>query len=136
MTSPTDLPVLIFDGDCGFCTSSANKAREWLRLPRVEPWQHADLPPLGLTPHECNEALQWVGVDGEIHSGHAAVAAAMRFRGGLWGVLGRVIPLPVINILGSAAYRVIARNRHRLPGGTPACAIDQTSAADDDRGDR
>ena len=46
---------------------------------------------------------------------HAAVAAAMRFRGGLWGVLGRVIPLPVINILGSAAYRVIARNRHRCP---------------------
>ena len=60
----------------------------------------------------------------------------MRFRGGLWGVLGRVIPLPVFNILGSAAYRVIARNRHRLPGGTPACAIDRTSAADDDRGDR
>ena len=115
MTPPANLPALIFDGDCGFCTSSANKAREWLRLPRVEPWQHADLPPLGLTPHECNEALQWVGVDGEIHSGHAAVAAAMRFRGGLWGVLGRVIPLPVINILGSAAYRVIARNRHRLP---------------------
>ena len=127
--------MLIFDGGCGFCTSSANRVREWLRLPRVEPWQHADLLRLGLTSHECNEALQWVGLNGEIHSGHAAVAAAMRFRGGLWGVLGRVIPLPGISFLGSAAYRVIARNRHRLPGGTPACAIDRTSAVDDDRGD-
>ena len=31
------LPVLVFDGDCAFCTTSASLARRWLRLDRVEP---------------------------------------------------------------------------------------------------
>ncbi|MFD0774857.1 hypothetical protein ACFQZ2_13035, partial [Streptomonospora algeriensis] len=37
-------PVLVFDGDCGFCTSSARLARRFVepRL-RTVPWQVADL---------------------------------------------------------------------------------------------
>jgi predicted DCC family thiol-disulfide oxidoreductase YuxK len=117
------LPALVFDGDCSFCTSSAEKAEKWFQLSRVEPWQFANLEELGLSPQQCETALQWVGVNGNVESGHLAVAAAMQYRGSAWGVLGRVLRWPVITLLGGVAYRWIAKNRHRLPGGTPACAM-------------
>ncbi|MGA0218407.1 MAG: thiol-disulfide oxidoreductase DCC family protein [Ilumatobacteraceae bacterium] len=123
MNQQIELPALIFDGDCAFCTSSAMKAERWFQIGRVEPWQFANLEELGLTPQQCETALQWVGSDGRVESGHLAVAAAMRYRGSAWGVVGRVLRWPVVSALGGVAYRWIAKNRHRLPGGTPACAM-------------
>ena len=45
--------------------------------------------------------------------------------GGIWKLVGRVLLLPGIS-LGArrSAYRLVADNRYRLPGGTPACAVD------------
>jgi len=34
-----------------------------------------------------------------------------------------VIMLPGISWLAAKAYRLVANNRYRLPGGTPACAV-------------
>jgi predicted DCC family thiol-disulfide oxidoreductase YuxK len=31
--------------------------------------------------------------------------------------------LPIVRKLAAAIYRVIANNRHRMPGGSPACAL-------------
>ncbi len=123
MTPAPPFPVLVFDGDCSFCTSAANKARAWLRLPQVEPWQNLDLDELGLTTAECSAALQWVDRQGQVRSGHLAIASALRYRGGAWGMVGRGIALPGLNQLSAVVYRLIARNRHRLPGGTPACRL-------------
>lgn len=36
---------------------------------------------------------------------------------------GHLLSLAPIAVAAQASYRVIARNRHRLPGGTAACAI-------------
>lgn len=123
MTAANTLPALIFDGDCAFCTSSARVAEKWFQLERVEPWQFADLDALGLSPEQCATALQWVSIDGSVSSGHLAVAAAMRSRGALWGVVGCVLRWPVITQIGALVYRWVAKNRHRLPGGTAACAL-------------
>src|SRR2546430_11445832 len=42
--------VLVFDGDCGFCTASARFLERYIRPPaRVVAWQHADLAEIGLT---------------------------------------------------------------------------------------
>ena len=123
MNEVNTLPVLIFDGDCAFCTSSAKKAERWFRLDRVEPWQFADLDALGLSAEQCMASLQWVSRDGGVSSGHLAIAAAMRSRGAIWGVVGRVLCWPVISQLGALAYRWVAKNRYRLPGGTAACAM-------------
>lgn len=123
MSETNKLPALIFDGDCAFCTSSALKAEKWFQLRRVEPWQFADLESLGLSADQCATALQWVDVDGKVASGHLAIAAAMRSRGAMWGIVGRVLCWPVITRLGALAYRGVAKNRHRLPGGTPACSM-------------
>ena len=68
--------------------------------------------------------MQWVEIDGTIRSGHEAVAAALRSAGGVWALAGRVLLAPGISPIAAGAYRLVADNRHRLPGGTPACAVD------------
>ena len=50
------LPVLIFDGDCAFCTTWVNRLRDWLpRFPDAVPWQWADLDALGLTRQDVTD---------------------------------------------------------------------------------
>lgn len=116
-------PLLIFDGDCGFCTTSARAGQRWLGLDHVEPWQFLDLEALGVTQAQCEEAVQWVGADGSVASAHEAAIAALRHAGGAWSVLGRVMAIPGVRWLAGVVYRAVARNRHRLPGGTPACRL-------------
>jgi predicted DCC family thiol-disulfide oxidoreductase YuxK len=123
-----DVPWLIFDGDCAFCTSSA----DWLarRLQRQQgpnarliPWQFTDLAALGTTVERTQREALWVSTDGTIYGGAAAFAEWLKFRGRAYGMVGRVIDLPVIRSLAAAVYRMIAKNRHRMPGGSPACAL-------------
>lgn len=118
-------PVLLFDGDCAFCTTCANWGKRHIRgLGPIEPSQLADLDALGVTAAECDAALQWVGADGTVASGHFAVAQALIDAGKGWRVIGRAIRLPGIRQVTGVVYRWVARNRHRLPGGTPACSIE------------
>lgn len=119
-------PLLVFDGDCAFCTTSARTGQRWLGLEHVEPWQFLDLESVRLTTEQCEEAVQWVDVDGRVRSAHDAVIAALRHAGGVWGLLGRLLVLPGLYQLASVVYRWVARNRRRLPGGTPACRLPQS----------
>ena len=66
--------------------------------------------------------MQWVGSDGTVCSGHEAIAAALRSAGGPWRLVGRALLLPGVSLVAARVYRLIADNRQRLPGGTPACA--------------
>lgn len=115
-------PVLLFDGDCSFCTSCARFLER-----RLEPgavvlaWQLADLNSLGVSEARAREAVQWVEADGTVRSGHGAIAAALRACGPVWRWTGRLIVLPLISPLAARAYELVAANRGRLPGGTPAC---------------
>jgi predicted DCC family thiol-disulfide oxidoreductase YuxK len=38
-----------------------------------------------------------------------------------WAALGTIGDLPGIRSVAAGTYRVIAKNRHRLPGSTAAC---------------
>jgi predicted DCC family thiol-disulfide oxidoreductase YuxK len=117
--------ILVYDGDCGFCSRSVN----WLRavlpaFPRAEPWQAVDLAALGLSRAEVDDAVQWVGPDGYRAAGPRALAALLRHQphAGL-RLLGRVGDARTVRPVVAAAYRWVAAHRHRLPGGTPACAV-------------
>ena len=123
MSDQASRPVLVFDGDCAFCTSSAHLLERFGPEAKVVAWQLADLDALGITAAQATEAVQWIGADGTVRSGHEAIAAALATAGWPWRLAARVILLPGISSLAAATYRLIARNRHRLPGGTPACAI-------------
>lgn len=117
----SDAPLLVFDGNCGFCT----RALGWLRLVdrrRViesVPYQRPGVPEsLGLTEAKCADSVRWRGSDGEQASGAEAVSASLavaldaRWPRGLYrhtsGIQQRL-------------YRWVATNRHRLPGVTPWC---------------
>jgi predicted DCC family thiol-disulfide oxidoreductase YuxK len=89
----------------------------------IVPWQFADLAELGITEEQAAEAVQWVQVDGTVRSGHEAIGAVLSTAGRVWRIIGRVLLLPGISWLAAKAYRLVARNRYRLPGSTPACAL-------------
>lgn len=122
-------PVLVFDGDCGMCTRAAGLVTDRFRpSPEaydVEPAQRLDLAALGLTADQCDEALQWVGADGRVSSAQDAVARMLLASRAWARPLGAVLLLPGVNTLAGAAYRWVARHRHRFPGGTPACEMPQ-----------
>lgn len=119
------VPVLIFDGDCGFCTTSARWAERRFDIEHVEPWQSLDLEAFGITSQECERAAQYVRRDGRVFAGELAFAEALIEHGGRWGRVGRLMRAPGVRQLGGVVYRLIARNRHRLPGSTDACRIPQ-----------
>ena len=116
---------MLYDGDCGFCTASAHAARgRWFRA-RVEvrPLQRADLVVHSLTVDKCVETLHVVDGDGGIHVGSDAVAVVLKHSRLPWPLIGAVLRLPGVRSAAQKAYAVVARHRHRLPGGTPACEL-------------
>lgn len=119
--------TLVYDGDCAFCTQSSRFVTTRVR-PRpdafaVAAYQHLDLEPLGLTPEACDEALQWVAKDGRVDTAQDAVARTLLAGKPGFRPLGALILVPGVNALAGLAYRWVARNRHRLPGGTAACSL-------------
>lgn len=115
-------PVLVFDGDCAFCTSCVHLVERWIRPDaEIVAWQFADLAELGVSEAQAAAAVQWVQPDGAVRSGHEAIAAMLTSSGPIWRALGRILLLPGVSWMAARAYRLVAANRHRLPGGTPAC---------------
>lgn len=130
-------PVLVFDGDCAFCTSCVTWAERYLRATLASggwdavPSRRADLATLearaggvGLvSPERAARELLWVTPTGRVYGGAQAVARLLMRTGGAWAYAGAVLALPPVRPAAEALYRLVARNRRRLPGGTPACAV-------------
>ena len=120
-------PALLFDGDCAFCTRCADVARRVLPAGvQVTAWQFADLAALGVTAERARTEVLWIDRDGTVSGGAPAVARALRAAGGAWWVLrllGVLLSLPPVRWAAPRAYRLVAANRHRLPGGSTACRV-------------
>ena len=118
-------PILLFDGDCAFCTASVNFLQRYIRpKARIIAWQRADLATLGVSEQECRESIQWFAAPGSrpLTQGRA-VAAALRCGAAPWPLVGRLMQLPGVVQVVDAVYRLVAANRFRLPGATPACRL-------------
>ncbi|MFE4450162.1 thiol-disulfide oxidoreductase DCC family protein [Streptomyces sp. NPDC056796] len=117
-------PVLVYDGDCAFCTSSVMFVERHVR-PHCEavPWQFADLGSLGVTQERAEYELLWITPTGVVHGGAQAVAKLLLNAGKGWAVLGAILTLPPARWIARRVYRLVADNRQRMPGGTPACAL-------------
>lgn len=122
-------PILVYDGDCGFCTRSVQfvlthdkrgdvrfAARDGVAGRAVRE-RHAHL--------QTVESLLWVEVvDGRevVHVYSDAVLATATYLGGIYAVLGglgRLVP----RILRDPVYNAIARVRKRIMRGAPSCHL-------------
>ena len=117
-------PLLIFDGDCGFCTSSANFIVKHSSLGVIaEPWQYLELSDYGITEAQASSKVQ-LWLDGKIYAGHVAVAKLLQGeKNSFLKALGKLALVPVFSQLASFLYFLTAKYRHKLPGGTPACKL-------------
>ncbi len=121
------VPLLVFDGDCGFCTSAAGWiASHWDRPVRSVPWQclgEPGLADLGLTVEQAQTAVWWVDESGGLARGHRAIGASLLAGTGWRRRAGMLVLTPPFSWMAAGIYRLVARFRHRLPGGTPACRL-------------
>jgi predicted DCC family thiol-disulfide oxidoreductase YuxK len=123
-------PVLLFDGECGFCSSSVQFVLHRDRAPhrRAQPLRFAPLQGrhgqsiLSRHPELAHvDSLVWVEEDRLLVKSDAALRVAA-YLGGAWAVgsaVGRMVPRPWRD----RVYDLIARHRHQLVGETGGCAV-------------
>ena len=123
--------VLIFDGDCGFCTSAANAVVK-RSVPPVTAiaWQFANLSEFGLTAAQAQQRVYVVSQSDEVgirtFGGHLAFAQLLVLQPNwVLRLLGRLLKYPPVSWVGALGYALVARFRHRLPGATPACSLNR-----------
>ncbi len=119
----TEIPVLIYDGDCGFCTRSARLIERLPVRARLVPLQEADLHSLGVTEQRARYEVLWVDGARRVSGGGAAIAELLKHCRGPWRGAGRALAAPGVRTIADRVYRLVSENRHRLPGDTPACRL-------------
>ena len=124
LSKPSSETLLIFDGDCSFCTTWVNRLEAALpTFPPSTPWQWIDIGEYALTPEDVAK-YAWVVTPGGHYAGHLAASALLRMQPHFaLRFLGHLIATPPFSWISAVAYGWISKNRHRLPGGTPACAL-------------
>jgi predicted DCC family thiol-disulfide oxidoreductase YuxK len=116
--------TLIFDGDCGFCTrcvvwGTANLSA----FPNPLAFQTLKPSDYGLSDKDVRQAV-WLISGATSLSGARAVAWILKGQKSLlWRSIGKVIDWRPIRPISSLAYRLVAINRHRLPGATTECKM-------------
>lgn len=117
-------PVLIFDGDCGFCTTTANWIKKNSKVAlEIAPYQWTELGQYGLTTEEAAAKVQVV-VGDKVFAGHYCMSKLLLIQPNiLLKLVGAVMVLPGLDSISARVYEWIAANRQKLPGGTPACKL-------------
>jgi predicted DCC family thiol-disulfide oxidoreductase YuxK len=115
--------LLIYDGDCAFCRQSLKWALA--KLPefcRYVAFQKVDFSEFGLQLADVQSQV-WLVEGKNKYGGHRAVSWLFRQQKQVrWRALGLLID--IFSPISALVYRWVATNRHRLPGGTAECAID------------
>jgi predicted DCC family thiol-disulfide oxidoreductase YuxK len=117
-------PLLIFDGDCGFCTTATNFILKHTSTALdAEPYQFIDPTTYGLTLGQV-QAKVYLVLDGKNYAGHEAFANLFKIQKNLLlRSFGSLILTPPFVWLARPGYALVAKYRQKLPGGTPACKM-------------
>jgi predicted DCC family thiol-disulfide oxidoreductase YuxK len=124
---------MLFDGDCGVCTWSAEVVR---RMDRgrgfiVEPYQafdESELARFGINYEKCSRAVQVITRKGRVYAGAFGVNYFL-WRRFPWSLAVFLIyAIPPLLLLEVIGYRIVAENRHRISRwfGMQACLINQS----------
>ena len=110
---------MLFDGDCGVCTWSAEIARrmDHGRGFVVEPYQAFDegeLARFGIDYEKCSRAAQVITRKGRVYAGAFGVNYFL-WRRLPWSLAVFLIyAIPVLLLLEVIGYRIVADNRHHI----------------------
>ena len=119
--------LLIFDGDCGFCTASAKWANtKFQSRQQVVSYQSLsprELTGLGLTTADVTSAAWWIDRAGNRFRGHLAIGRALRAGGGFRGFVGVLFMYPPTSWISKLGYSFLVKFRHKLPGSTEQCKL-------------
>lgn len=113
--APRERPLLVYDGDCGFCVLWVNRWRRMLGE-RISfgPYQEVAerFPELPL--ERFRDAVQLIETDGTVTSGAEAVLRTLALVPGRGGWLWIYDSIPGARAVFEAAYRFVARHRPAL----------------------
>ncbi|NNN02804.1 MAG: DUF393 domain-containing protein, partial [Acidimicrobiaceae bacterium] len=107
-----DGSLLIYDGDCGFCTRSARWIEErWPAHVAVarsfQELGESGLAEVGLTLDQATRQVWWVDEHG-VCGAERAVARALRASGGWRRVVGALLASRVGRVVSAPTYRLVA----------------------------
>lgn len=121
---------LLFDGDCGICTWSADVVKQIDRSGDfvVEPYQmfsEQELMRYRISYERCERAIQVITRRGRVYRGAFGINYFL-WRQFPWSLLVILIyAIPVLLLFELIGYRLIANNRHRISRwfGLKACLL-------------
>jgi predicted DCC family thiol-disulfide oxidoreductase YuxK len=120
--------TVVFDGDCGICTSSANyiskrdKAGKFRVVPSQAIDRKAEFPMFDESVYETSVIFRR---NGRVYTESRAVFEIMKSMGGIFSFFGFFLANKFISFLFRPFYRLVARNRAKISQmlGMNACKI-------------
>src|SRR5690349_15587087 len=108
-------PLLVYDGECGFCRFWVARWRH-VTLDRVdyEPWQSAASRHPEIPRERFAESVQWIGADGSRAAGAEAIFRALACAPGRGAPLWLYRRAPAFAAASEAIYRAVAARRPAL----------------------
>jgi predicted DCC family thiol-disulfide oxidoreductase YuxK len=123
---------MLFDGDCGICTSFSKTAEAvgTKKLFVIKPYQSfstEDLVPFRLTYEQCDRKIQVIAHSGRVYTG----AFVLNYFFGHyfpWSLLVVLVyAVPISLLIEMIGYAIVAKNRHHLSRwlGLKACSMNR-----------
>lgn len=122
---------MLYDADCGFCTRSSAKVHLLgVDVTRAS-IQETDLGAFGIAESRALVEMPYVHPDGRVEYGHLAWAAILATGPLPARGLGRLMRSGAVDPVAARVYRWVSEHRNRMPGGTPACSLENRTGPEE-----
>lgn len=117
--------LLIYDGDCAFCTKCVVWGKKHLKnFPAHVAYQLINPNDYALTQSQVAASIWLVVSNSPALPANLAVAAILKDQPNpLWRALGWAMNLIGARQIARWLYFLVAKNRHRMPGSSQACEL-------------
>lgn len=118
--------LFIYDADCGFCTAAVKRFRKL--FPKVEftASREVNLSDFGLTQEDADQRVYLIVPSAHsftTYGGGRAVTGLLSSWGRGGKVAAKLLSFFPFRVPIEGIYRLVARNRHALPGGDTTCGV-------------